>query len=92
MLKRHSRFALVTGASKGVGRGIALGLAEDGWDVGVNYLRDKDGAESTASRIGAIGQRSWVLQADVGDSEQVRSLFERLVELAEGIDLLVNNA
>ena len=92
MLKRHSRFALVTGASKGVGRGIALGLAEDGWDVGVNYLRDKDGAESTASRICAIGQRSWVLQADVGDSEQVRSLFERLVELAGGIDLLVNNA
>jgi NAD(P)-dependent dehydrogenase (short-subunit alcohol dehydrogenase family) len=92
MVKQHPKFALVTGASKGVGRGIALGLAEDGWDVGVNYLRDKDGAESTASRICALGQRSWVLQADVGDSEQVRSLFERLVELAGGIDLLVNNA
>lgn len=86
------RIALVTGASKGVGRGIALGLAEDGWDVAVNYNSDQAGAQETARAIQDRGRRAWVLQADVGFSDQVDAMFEQLVAHAGGLDLLVNNA
>ena len=92
VMKSNSKIALVTGGSKGVGRGIARGLAEDGWDVAVNYHRDQDGAEAIATEIRELGRRCWVLQADVGDSGQVRSLFERLDAEAGRLDLLVNNA
>jgi NAD(P)-dependent dehydrogenase (short-subunit alcohol dehydrogenase family) len=91
-MSQLSKNALVTGASKGVGRGIALGLAEDGWNVGVNYFQDRAGAESTAAAIQAQGRQAWVLQADVGYSDQVKAMFKSFVELAGQIDLLVNNA
>ena len=91
-MKLQSKHALVTGASKGVGRGIALGLAAGGWNVGVNYFQDRPGAESTAAAIHALGQQAWVLPADVGYSDQVEAMFERFIELAGRIDLLVNNA
>ena len=91
-MKSGSKVALVTGASKGVGRGIARGLAEDGWDVAVNYHHDQDGAEATATAVREIGRRCWVLQGDVGDSGQVRELFERLNAEVGRLDLLVNNA
>ncbi|MBI3912514.1 MAG: 3-oxoacyl-ACP reductase FabG [Armatimonadetes bacterium] len=91
-MKQHSRIALVTGASQGVGRGIALGLAEDGWDVGLNYYENQAGAEATAEIIRAKGQRCWVLHADVGDAEQVQAMFRYFHQQAGGLDLLVNNA
>ena len=87
-----SRNALVTGASKGVGRGIAIGLAKDGWNVGVNYFQDQAGADATARAVEAHGQQTWVLQADVGYSDQVEAMFQRFIELAGQLDLLVNNA
>ncbi len=88
--ERHT--ALVTGASKGVGRGIAIGLAEAGWSVGINYLNDQDGAEATASRIRECGAAAWVIQADVGDGDQVRTMVDAFMEQAGRLDLLVNNA
>ncbi len=91
-MNEQSKNALVTGASKGVGRGIALGLAAEGWHVGVNYFRDRAGAESTAEAIRTLGQQAWVLPADVGYSDQVEAMFRRFLELAGSIDLLVNNA
>jgi NAD(P)-dependent dehydrogenase (short-subunit alcohol dehydrogenase family) len=92
MSNAANHVALVTGASQGVGRGIALGLAEAGWDVGVNYHRSRQGAEDTAAGVRARGRRAWALQADVGDSGQVRSMFDQLMEAAGQLDLLVNNA
>lgn len=87
-----NRCALVTGASKGVGRGIAVGLAKAGWDVGINYHRDQAGAEQTAETIREAGSRSWVIQGDVGDGPQVRAMFAAYMDQAARLDLMVNNA
>ena len=87
-----NRCALITGASKGVGRGIAVGLAKAGWDVGINYHRDQAGAEQTAETIREAGSRSWVIQGDVGDALQVRAMFAAYMDQAARLDLMVNNA
>jgi 3-oxoacyl-[acyl-carrier protein] reductase len=87
-----SKVALVTGASKGVGRGIAIGLAAAGWDVAINYNSDEKGAEQTAESVRAHGVRAWPLHGDVGQSAQVRDMFDRIDENAGRLDLLVNNA
>ncbi|MCJ8331366.1 MAG: 3-oxoacyl-ACP reductase FabG [Lentisphaeria bacterium] len=88
----NGKFALVTGASKGVGRGVAIGLAEAGWSVGINYFHDKQGAEETVSHINDAGGKAWILQADVGDGEEVAGMFSTFMEHAGRLDLLVNNA
>jgi len=91
-MNQQSKNALITGASKGVGRGIALGLAKDGWNIGVNYFQDEAGAEATAEAVRAAGQQAWVLQADVGYGDQVEAMFEAFIRRAGSIELLVNNA
>ncbi len=91
-MSTHSKNALVTGASKGVGRGIAMSLAQAGWNVGVNYCRDAAGAEETAHSIRSLGREAWLLQADVGFSDQVETMFAEFIEQAGTLELLVNNA
>ena len=88
----EAKAALVTGASKGIGRGISLALAKAGWDVAVNYNRDQLGAEATAEKVRQFGGQCWIYQADVGFGDQVSAMFERLRGDAGRIDLLVNNA
>lgn len=87
-----SRVAVVTGASKGIGRGIAIRLAEDGHDVVVNYGRDSDGAEETARLIRERGQRALVVQADVGVKADVDRMFTELLGVLGTPRVLVNNA
>ncbi len=84
--------ALVTGASKGIGRGIAIALAQEGWDVAVNYNSDAAGADESAKSIRRLGRCSWVLQADVGVSSQVHHMFDTLLAEAGTLHVLVNNA
>lgn len=72
----HPRNVLVTGSSKGVGRGIALGLAEAGWNVVVNYHGDEAGGRETISMIETTGQRSWLIRADVRDADSVAAMFD----------------
>jgi 3-oxoacyl-[acyl-carrier protein] reductase len=82
----------VTGASRGIGRAIALELARRGARVAVNYARDAEGAEATASAIRAAGGTACPLQADVSDYKAAESLVKASLEVLGGLDILVNNA
>ena len=84
--------ALVTGASRGNGRAIALALAREGADVAVNFVQDARGAEEVLSQVRGFGRRSLSVQASVLSTEEVRSMVERVVGTFGHIDILVNNA
>jgi NAD(P)-dependent dehydrogenase (short-subunit alcohol dehydrogenase family) len=84
--------ALVTGASKGVGKGIALELAREGCDVAVNYHSDAEGAASTVAEITAMGRTAFAVGANVGDSRAVARMFDETGGRFAKLDILVNNA
>jgi len=84
--------ALVTGASRGIGRAVALALAGSGANVVVNYVRDRDAAGEVCTEIGRLGRRAMSVQADVRDLGQVRDLVRRGSAELGPIDILVNNA
>jgi NAD(P)-dependent dehydrogenase (short-subunit alcohol dehydrogenase family) len=91
-LPLEARTALVTGASKGVGKGIALELARCGCDVAVNYHSDPIGAEETAAEIMAIGRTALVIKANVGQAGDVDRMFAEVLKRFPRLDILVNNA
>ncbi len=84
--------ALVTGASRGIGKGIALSLGEMGVNVAVNYRSSKSEAEEAATQIRKFGVKSVAIQADVSNSEEVARLIGKTVESLGDISILVNNA
>ncbi len=84
--------ALVTGASKGIGRSTALELARNGFDVVVNYSRSKEAAESVASAVSSLGARSLISRADVADESQVVAMVVEIRSRFGRLDALVNNA
>lgn len=84
--------ALVTGASRGIGAGIALALAEKGADVAITYERSADRAAEVVSAIEAKGRRAVAIQADSADPEAVKRSVEAAVAALGGLDILVNNA
>jgi len=86
------KIALVTGASRGIGRGIALQLGREGWDVCVNYIQQKEAAEAVAAELRAMGRRAMVHQADVADGEAVAAMVRAAEQELGPISLLVNNA
>lgn len=88
----EGRTALVTGASKGVGKGIALGLGEAGCDVAVNYFTDRKGGEDTVRQLEAMGRRALLVQGDVGEASDVRRMFGEVLGDFGILDILVNNA
>jgi 3-oxoacyl-[acyl-carrier protein] reductase len=87
-----SRTALVTGASRGIGRAIALALAAAGSDVAVNYRERKAQAEETADAIRALGRKTVALQADVSSADAVAGLIRQTEAALGPVDILVNNA
>jgi NAD(P)-dependent dehydrogenase (short-subunit alcohol dehydrogenase family) len=86
------RIALITGASRGIGAACALKLAEQGWDVVVNYARDATAAERVAAQVRERGRRALVLQADVADEAAVLAMFARIDREWGPLGALVNNA
>jgi 3-oxoacyl-[acyl-carrier protein] reductase len=88
----EGQVALVTGASRGIGRAVALALAEEGAKVVVNYARSSTAAEEIVAHITAEGGHALALQADVAQAEQVDALISRTLEAFGRIDILVNNA
>ena len=86
------RTALVTGASRGIGRAIAIGLARAGATVCVNYRQQHERGKETLQAIEAVGGHAFAHQADVSDRAQAEALIGAVVERAGHLDILVNNA
>lgn len=84
--------ALVTGASRGIGKGIALVLAEKGADIFVNYLNNDEEALKTCEEIKKLGCNAFPLKADVSDEVSVQEMFDKIQCERGGLDILVNNA
>ncbi len=84
--------ALVTGASHGIGRAIALGMSRAGASVAVNYNRSRQNAEEVVLEIKKTGSRAMAVRADVSREEEVLEMFESVTDEFGGLDILINNA
>lgn len=89
---KMTKSALVTGASRGIGRSIALQLAEEGYNVAVNYAGSKKKAEAVVEEIKAKGVDSFAIQANVADADEVKAMIKEVVSQFGSLDVLVNNA
>jgi 3-oxoacyl-[acyl-carrier protein] reductase len=92
MLELTGKSAVVTGASRGIGRAIALRLATQGADVAFSYRGNEAAAKETAAAIEALGRKALAVQADVSDPESANELIKAALEAFGKVDILVNNA
>jgi len=90
-MRLANRIALVTGASRGIGRAIAVEMAREGADVAVNYRKQAGAAEETAEAVRALGRRAAVVQADISDPEACRRLVREAEQALGPIDIAVAN-
>ena len=84
--------ALVTGASRGIGRSIAIQLAEEGYNVAVNYAGNREKAEAVVEEVKAKGVESLAIQANVANGDEVKAMIKEVVNQFGTVDVLVNNA
>ena len=88
----QGKHALITGCSRGIGRGIALKLAENGVNVAVHYYQNDTAANETLSQVRDRGANGFAVQADVLDSKQINSMFARVKSEFGKLDIFINNA
>lgn len=86
------KLALVTGASRGIGSGIAVEMAREGADVVVNYSQSEEKAIEVARGIEALGRRALLIRADVSRQDEVEAMRKMILQQFAGVDILVNNA
>jgi NAD(P)-dependent dehydrogenase (short-subunit alcohol dehydrogenase family) len=91
-MKLKGKVAVVTGASQGIGSGIAKKLAEAGADVVVNYYTNKDMADAVAGEVRGLGRKALVTRADVSKIAEVNDMVQKTLDMFDKIDILVNNA
>ena len=84
--------AIVTGASRGIGRACALALAKQGYDVAVNYVSNEEAAKLVMEEVQGFGVRALTVRADTSDLPAVKDMFRTVVRELGGVDVLVNNA
>lgn len=84
--------ALITGSSRGIGRGIALKLAEKGARVAVHYYRNRDAAQTTLEKIRELGSNGFLIQADICRTEEVSRIFQQVRSEFGSLDIFVSNA
>lgn len=84
--------AIVTGASRGIGKACAIELAKAGYDIIVNYVSNEAAAQAVVQEIESLGQRALAIQADTADLKAVQAMFRTAGKEFDSIDVLVNNA
>ncbi len=89
---KMTKSVLVTGASRGIGRSIAIQLAEEGYNVVVNYAGNKEKADAVVEEIKAKGVESFAIQANVANGDEVKAMIKEVVSQFGSVDVLVNNA
>ena len=92
MARLFGKTVLITGASKGIGRALALGCAREGADVIVNYNSDRAGADAAVAEIRALGRRALAIKADISRVAQIERMFARARKAFPRLDVLINNA
>ncbi len=91
-MNQTRKVALVTGGSRGIGKAIALKLADQGYDIVINYLRNRTSARETAAELEAKGVRVHLVKANVGDVAKIKEMFAEIEQVFGRLDILVNNA
>ena len=91
-MELRGKIALVTGASKGIGRAIALALAKRGCNVAINYVSDETNAKKTGELCKNYGVKTLVVRGDVSKRDEVKAMIENIIQKFGRIDILVNNA
>ena len=88
----ENKVALITGASRGIGREVAIEMAKAGADIVINYIGDKSLAEEVRSQVEALGRKAIILEADVSNLQAVEKMLAAAIAEFSRVDILVNNA
>ncbi|MEK5425021.1 enoyl-[acyl-carrier-protein] reductase FabL [Cytobacillus sp. FSL R7-0680] len=88
----EGKVALITGSSRGIGRATALRLAQEGYDIVLNYARSRSQAEEVAREIESLGRKVLTIKANVGDNEKIKSMFAQIDETFGRLDVFISNA